>query len=302
MIWIVSHDAGGAEILSSWARRRSDQKYGFILEGPAVSIFRKKLPYIEILSRAVLLDLPPSVEMVVTGTGWGSDLEAEAISLSRRQQKKVASFLDHWAKFPERFLYHGLTVLPDEIWVGDEYAMKIARAYPDFEGKIRFVQNPYFLDIQEEFSQKAKLISHTRDKMDRVRILYICESVSEISSAKEGFSSLVGGDLEAIRRFFSWLSSEHSEMKLAEIRLRPHPAEMSGKYDALEGIKNGHSVGISRGNSLVDDCLWSDWVVGMSSMALVVALLGGKKVFSCIPEGWYDWRLPHAGITNYRIP
>ena len=42
MIGIVSHDAGGAEILSSWALR-SQEPYCLVLDGPAVGIFKENL-------------------------------------------------------------------------------------------------------------------------------------------------------------------------------------------------------------------------------------------------------------------
>ena len=39
---VVSHDAGGAEILSSWVVRNK-VKCVFVLDGPAVGIFEKKI-------------------------------------------------------------------------------------------------------------------------------------------------------------------------------------------------------------------------------------------------------------------
>jgi hypothetical protein len=42
MIAVVSHDAGGAEILSSWLRRCAEP-YCVVLDGPAQVIFQRKL-------------------------------------------------------------------------------------------------------------------------------------------------------------------------------------------------------------------------------------------------------------------
>ena len=39
---IVSHDAGGAEILSDWVKHHKGKRYLFSLKGPAVKIFKKK--------------------------------------------------------------------------------------------------------------------------------------------------------------------------------------------------------------------------------------------------------------------
>lgn len=42
MITIISHDAGGAEILSSYVKNIKNQ-YLFCLSGPAIDIFNKKI-------------------------------------------------------------------------------------------------------------------------------------------------------------------------------------------------------------------------------------------------------------------
>jgi hypothetical protein len=47
---IVSHDAGGAEILSSWLNRATCSAC-VVVEGPAEAIFRRKCPQAEFLTR-----------------------------------------------------------------------------------------------------------------------------------------------------------------------------------------------------------------------------------------------------------
>jgi len=298
MIWIVSHDAGGAEILSSWARKNSSQDLAFVLEGPAVRVFQSKLPGLRIQGREAIENLPPDTAFVLTGTGWGSDLETEALRKANAQGIKTIAYIDHWAKYPERFTTERGFHPPDEVWVGDEYALEEAKRHPVL-GKILLVPNPYFEDIREEFRRKQELAARSDGR--GLRILYICESVSELSAAKEGFSSLVGGDFEAVRRFFDWFSRTHPNQIVESVRLRPHPAEKPDKYDSFADQRETFPVEISRGRSLVDDCVWSDWVIGMTSMALVVGIIGGRKVFSCIPEGWDNWRLPHREIITLRV-
>ena len=38
VISIISHDAGGAEIISSWAKQQN-RNFFYVLEGPALKIF-----------------------------------------------------------------------------------------------------------------------------------------------------------------------------------------------------------------------------------------------------------------------
>ncbi len=51
MIAVVSHDAGGAEILSSWLLR-NQEPYCLVLDGPAVAIFQRTLGVCEKMSLA----------------------------------------------------------------------------------------------------------------------------------------------------------------------------------------------------------------------------------------------------------
>ena len=66
MICIVSHDAGGAEILSSliWQRGFECQ---YVLAGPALKIFQRKLGSVDtrLLQEAIL-----GADWLLCGTSW----------------------------------------------------------------------------------------------------------------------------------------------------------------------------------------------------------------------------------------
>src|ERR1039458_3348081 len=79
-ILVVARDAGGAEVVSAWVKKHRDADYRFLLEGPAVLVFRRKLGMIAILSAAEMHLSIGAVNFVLTGTGYGSDLEKIAIS------------------------------------------------------------------------------------------------------------------------------------------------------------------------------------------------------------------------------
>lgn len=63
---IVSHDFGGAEILSSWATRWS-ATYLLVLGGPAIDIFERNLGPVSITSVEVAIR---QADWVLTGTSW----------------------------------------------------------------------------------------------------------------------------------------------------------------------------------------------------------------------------------------
>ncbi len=172
-IAIVAHDAGGAEILSSYVRRQDvlfQRRCKIVAVGPAQRIFETKLGPIE---RITLAQAVAQSSSVLCGTGWQSNVEFEAIALARQHAIPSVAFLDHWVNYRQRFLRAGAWNLPDEIWVGDAMAYDLARtALPSVP--VRLVENPYFLDI-------AAALAHSSIKPSAAgtAILYVCEPVRE---------------------------------------------------------------------------------------------------------------------------
>ena len=181
-IGIVAHDAGGAEIVSSWVKNNPSH-YLFALEGPAVSIFQRKIPNL------ILTPLEETVknsEYLLTGTSATSNLERNAIALSTKHKKRTISFLDHWINYKYRFTRNDVELLPDEIWVGDDLALEIARTeFPKL--KITLVLNPYVKDFLLEFQEK--IASNLDDQyLGWTRILFIGENISGNSILVHGIS------------------------------------------------------------------------------------------------------------------
>lgn len=291
---IVSHDAGGAEVISSWVRRNSEYQYKFCLDGPAIEIFQRKIGTIENRPVSNLNMLIQKADWILTGTSWASDIEKEAIKLGKKQKKEVVSFLDHWVNYPQRFEYNGRICLPDEIWVGDEDALKIAQnLFP--QEKLRLVPNSYFQDIRDEL----KTIKIPQKQTTKIRILYVCEPIEEHSIREYG-NPLHWGytEYDAMRFFFGKLPEIIPVEKVEYVRVRKHPSESKNKYDNILKEYPAAPFQKSEGHTLTEDCAWTDWVVGCESMALVVGLLAGKKVFSCIPSGGKACSLPHKEIQK----
>src|SRR5882757_9782792 len=99
-IAVVAHDAGGAEVLSSYLRRSGTSAL-LVLEGPARAVFARKLGTIEVSS---LPDAIARSSSVLCGTSWQSNLEFDAIALARAAAKHCVAFIDHWANYSERFV------------------------------------------------------------------------------------------------------------------------------------------------------------------------------------------------------
>lgn len=299
-ILVVSHDAGGAEVLSAWVQQNPEESYDYLLDGPAKKIFAQKLGQFENKSVEQLSVLINEVDWVLTGTSWGSELEKQAIRAAKQSGVKVVSFLDHWTNYPDRFELQGKTTLPDEIWVGDDEALELAKTF--FSVNIlKLVPNPYIKELKAKLSAETA----TRKESAGLNILYVCEPLEEHSLKEHGHPHHWGyTEFDAVRYFVTNLSKKLNAKKLPleMIRIRLHPSENIEKYEKYKAIINevkSLPVQLSQQNSLIADCVWSDWVVGCQSMAMVVGLIAGKEVYSAIPPEGAACVLPHKKILKF---
>lgn len=290
-IAIVAHDAGGAEVLSSHVRRQGAQylrRCLFVLDGPARKIFEAKLGPIRNLPLGAAIGQASSV---LCGTGWQSDLEVQSINIARQLNKKSTAFLDHWVNYRERFVRGETLYLPDAIWVGDPMALELARtALP--EVPITFIANPYFLDIQAEFSNRMA----TRPPEGRFSVLYVSEPVREHALQQHGDERHWGYTEEDALRYFLD-NIRVFNRPVARILIRPHPAEAVEKYFAIAG-EYGLPICFSDGRELMEEIAESHCIVGCNSMAMVVGLLAGRQVVCCLPPGGRPCVLPQAEIQH----
>lgn len=285
---IVAHDAGGAEILSSYVRRHKlDCIFG--LEGPARKIFERKLGTIEIVP---LEEAVSGGDYLLSGTGWQTDFEIRGIKLARTQGKRSIAFLDHWVNYVERFTRSGETVLPDEIWVGDTMAMAMANeAFPST--KIRLVENPYFQDIRDDIESIQKKPAESKKGIE---VLYVCEPFREPAKKQYGDEYYWGYvEEDALRYFLSNIKKLGSNIE--RILIRPHPSEPEGKYDWVKA-EFDLPIEIGGNGTLFEELANCDVVAGCQSMAMVVGLIAGKRVVSSIPPGGRRCVLPHREIEH----
>ena len=285
---VASNDAGGAEILSAWIKLHHDQfDITYWLTGPALSIFERKLGTLILYQNG--LDGIGAFEQVITATSWSTDHEKNVIKKARQLNIPVITYLDHWMGFKQRFQLEDEIVLPDELWVGDIYAENLARlAFLD--RKIVLVPNLYMQDLVNEIKVASRVAAHTQP-----RILYVTEPTSVVALNRYGHKDFFGyTEFSALDDYLAYMDKQAIEYE--RIRIRPHPSESAGKYDNY--LQNDHfRIELSCGSSLIDDCAWSDWVVGCQSMAMAIAVNAGKHVVSCLPDG-VESALPYPEINK----
>lgn len=288
MLAVVSHDAGGAELLSSYARQQGLSCL-YVIEGPALQVFERKLGPMQVLPLETAIN---QASFLLCGTSWQSNLEFNAIGRARELGKRTVAFLDHWVNYRERFTRGTKVHLPDEIWVGDNIAQEmVAEALPGVPS--RLVDNPYFADLRQELASLKP--SYTKNE-DKLSVLYVCEPVSEHMKLQFGDERQLGYvEQEALAHFLANAGAMGKPVR--RIVIRPHPSEPVDKYDwaqtqfDLPLVRGG-------GQTLLQEIVDCDVVVGCESMAMVVGLLAGKRVISCIPPWGRPCILPYPEIER----
>lgn len=274
MIGIISHDSGGAEILSSWvAKNIKKKKFIFSLSGPAKKIFKKKIKLSDNNSLNYVINNSKSI---VTGTSWPNKNEIKAIRLSKKKKIFCASYIDHWVNYKDRFFYNKRLYLPDEIWVGDNIAKKIAKKTFK-KAKIRYVKNEFFEYIKKKYKKNK----------NSKKILILSTPIIKDAKLKFDDPMYFGfTEFDAIELAINKIENLNFEFK--KIVIRPHPSESPKKFRSFIN-KN---ISISKEKDVLKDISSSDIVIGYNSMAMILAKIMKKKVFSCIPRGKIKNTLP----------
>lgn len=284
LIGIVAHDAGGAEVLSNWAKHCYQHKVIGYGEGPAVEIF-KKLGIKQVKDINLLLEVSKEI---ITATSWQSNLEKKTIRKCLEEEKYVSTMLDHWVNYQERFKMDGKLLIPNKILTLDKHATEIARTFFD-RTHIVEVENVYLNN------KIKKVISYQKKTAEQTYVLFIGENIKEHALKSYGNENYFGYNEETILKSF-WKRANKQLKKTKNILIRPHPSQDAEQYEWVKEVIP-INVTISNKRELEQDIAESDIVYGINSMALVIAALSGKDTFSCLPiESKLD--LPYGEILR----
>ncbi len=277
---VVCHDAGGANQIAAMLQTYRWKPEWVIAEGPAAIIWQRHFPD---TPRRSGLPRPTGEAAIITGTGWGSDLEHHAREAARMAGIRTIAVMDHWTHFRERFVRHGREVLPDEFWVVDEDAEKMARAL--FPGKMVILQPDCYGE------REAALVEPVRDTTPST-LLYLLEPIRADWGRNEP------GEFQALRFFLESLPAL-GLLPSTAIHLRPHPSEAPEKYLAFLRDSEAFPVHLASG-SLSEALSRCRWVAGCQTYAMTLALRTGRKVFGSLPPWAPACVLPHQGIVHLR--
>lgn len=209
-------DAGAANIIFSMLEALNICDFVICLDGPAIQICKKyfdgKLNY----SKNKFFN---NINFLLTGTSWSSNLENEIRNIAIRKGIQSVVALDHWTNYKNRFYFKDEYILPNEIWVFDEYAFKIAQG--DFlDITVKLYKNFYM-------ENEIKIIKNfdIKNETNKTKIVYILEPIRK----KWLDNETVSGEFQALDYFVKNMSVLKINFD-SHLILRLHPSENEKKY------------------------------------------------------------------------
>jgi hypothetical protein len=282
---IVANDAGGANQIISFIKNKIQENESSnirpYMTGPAKVLWAKEFPNIKIYDS--LKECLLGVSILISGTGWQTDIEKEAIKTSKEKKIYSIAFLDHWVNYKDRFTFNNSLEMPDEIWVADRHALNIARkTFLNFK-KIKQIENYYVKDLVKKINKKN----------EKNQILYILEPIR---------SDWNNGDLEGEFQALDYFLDNFKKINIPnsiKIILKPHPSEDSGKYDQWVKSNKGFNIDISY-LPLEDLISESKYIIGCNSFALYISMIAKKIVFCSLPPWAGNSSIPMNKINYLR--
>jgi hypothetical protein len=300
-ILVAAHDAGGAAVLASVVSAHQDAfNWVVAVAGPAVGILGTDTLHVqrrvfESDGSAELAQWMRAISpaLVLTGTGWQTSFELDAIQAAKSFRIPNAAYLDHWVNFRERFgsPAEWESNLPDRILVGDKYAFDRAMADGFAPASLVQIENPFL---------KGLLVGtppcHAAEAGAKREILFVSEPTQVSFPWQQPASTTRAWEFDAIELLARYVEGTAPRLKL---KVRLHPSEHSDKYRILDEVfgRLGVLVSPASDKPLQEEIRESDAVFGIGSMALLAACAMGYPVATILPAGGTPI-LPHAGIAN----
>ena len=126
-------------------------------------------------------------------------IDHKARYLSKKYNKKVIGLLDHWTLYKEGFTFKNKILLPDEIWVTNKNALKIAQK--QFNKKILLKKN-----LIEYYASRLK------KKKNYKNFLYILEPLNNKTEFK------------ILKNFLNFIKNNNLQKKI-NLKFKIHPTE-----------------------------------------------------------------------------
>ena len=250
-------------------------------------------------------------QVLISGTGWASDLEHQARQLARQRGIPSVAVLDHWLNYRERFQREGEEVLPDALWVADAEATALAKAaFPN----LPVLQLPnHWLEglCSAVHAIRSSAAGHRQPRRPARRLRYLLEPSRvpwPAAACQSPDNTSAAGEVQGLRYWLQqlphlidqgWVAPPD---ELEALALRPHPSEPAGKYDALiADVAATWPIQLDPAPGLAEALAWADATFGCETQALVAAMACDLPAFSTVPPWAPPCRLPQASLHHLSL-
>ena len=273
-IGVAAFDAGGAEQLI-WILGAVGKKFSALVDGPAKKIFdRSDLDFVCVKSFEDFVEC----DLIVTGSGWMSDLEISVLNYAKLNLIPTFTVLDHWVNYPNRFKGS----IPNLLGVTNWQAYNIAT--DTFPGV------PLFLlpDLQICY-YREKIFKSMED--DGILVL------SEPLRCLQGIFDV---DVVLLKSILAQAFLIGKSRKLGTVTLRLHPSQHLDSDGISSLLVEFPEIIISDKEELLYDLFGSAVVLGFNSYGLYIAAMCGIESQSYFKGLDGHWSNVHDEILKVK--
>jgi hypothetical protein len=290
---IVSHDAGGAEVLSGYLKENPLELPLYYLKGPAVKVFMNR----GLIDNSYKFNRNWDYRIghLIASMSWRDGITEAMILEAKKNKIPTEIILDSWYDYSSRFGFPDAgwkNNLPDQLIICDDIAEKIIKNQ-NLEKicKIKKVKNFHFQDLLREY----ELIYKNNSIADE----YLLFLSSPIAETKEKNLKELACTTVTKRDLLQDILAICREKQL-KVKIRLHPSEDRGQIKFAYGsMLDGVVIGDKK-STLLEDLHSAKYVIGFSSLVLIFASLIGKTAISFSKGDLKDvfgWK--KYGVYNY---
>lgn len=250
---VACHDAGAAQMILDNTSEVLLRDCRLALRGPATKIFSG---YDSVDVDGPLLD--PSIDNVITGTGWQDTLEFNALHEASLSSTPSVAVVDRATNFELRFSRGGDTVEPTIILIPEYELSKL----PSNVNRANLVG---FIDDSRR-RQLNQIMRQTTD-LETLDSLFIGQPLVDTEGVP---------DFEIQYRFLRhWLDGQGAQ---GSIGFRPHPSDQSTLPPDIRDRVTLSDLNVDA----AEDISRAREVVGIESFLLELSAQAGKTTFRCL--------------------
>lgn len=264
-IGVAVNDAGGAEQVNSLISR-IDKSFFILCDGPAKKIISERRDnYSYVNSHFELINC----DLVITGSGWMSELENNVLRYCNSNNIPSLTILDHWVNYRSRF-FRGEKVSPSMLAVTNKLALHLAKE--EYSDKPIWLLPDFHL---ESFVEHINPYKHSNT------ILILLEPIT----ASFGDFTI---DLSKVINLIEIACQMKELGKFENVVIRNHP---SGSYDQTiidRFVSTYPYLILSKNSDLKEDIQSARTVLGFNTYGLYISAMCGVET-----------RSYYAGINNH---